>query len=72
LGRLTFLYPQIILMSLSSWFFFDQPPDLAVAAGSLIVVGSGLYIWMRERRLQRPVTVAAPKVAAEPEYKSER
>jgi drug/metabolite transporter (DMT)-like permease len=45
-----FMYPQIILMSISSWLFFDQPPDLPVFIGSVLVVGSGIYIWVRENR----------------------
>jgi drug/metabolite transporter (DMT)-like permease len=52
-----FSYPQIIFMSLLSWLVFSQPPGLSFYAGVPLVVASGLYIWMRERRLanKRPV-----------------
>ncbi|MCD7059467.1 DMT family transporter [Pelagibacterium xiamenense] len=57
-----FGYTQIIWMSLSSWLIFAQPPDIWVFVGAPIVVGSGLYIWLRERELAkkavRPVTTA--------------
>lgn len=46
-----FSYPQIIFMSLLSWLVFAQPPGLSFYAGVPLVVASGLYIWMRERRL---------------------
>ena len=45
-----FVYPQIFLMSISSWLVFAEPPDLPVFIGATIVVGSGLYIWLRERQ----------------------
>ncbi|WP_404405461.1 DMT family transporter [Pelagibacterium halotolerans] len=57
-----FGYTQIIWMSLSSWLIFAQPPDIWLFVGAPIVVGSGLYIWLRERKLAkatvRPVTTA--------------
>lgn len=44
-----FVYVQIIWMTLSSWLIFGQVPDIWVWAGGVIVMGSGLYIWNRER-----------------------
>lgn len=44
-----FFYPQLIFFSGMSWLIFDQPPDIYVVVGALVVVGAGLYIWMRER-----------------------
>lgn len=62
-----FGYTQIIWMSLSSWLIFAQPPDIWLLVGAPIVVGSGLYIWLRERKLAktavRPVTTADTDLA---------
>ncbi len=46
-----FVYVQILYMSASSWLIFQHPPDLWVLLGALVVVASGLYIWLRERSL---------------------
>ena len=46
-----FSYVQIIYMTASSWIIFAQPPDRWIVFGALIVLVSGLYIWMRERIL---------------------
>lgn len=48
-----FIYPQIIFMSLASWFVFSQAPDISIFIGAPIVVASGLYIWLREKQLAR-------------------
>lgn len=44
-----YMYPQIIFMALLSWLLFNQPPDIYMVAGALVVIGAGLYIWTRER-----------------------
>ncbi len=54
-----FAYLQIIFMALSSWLIFGQLPDLWLYLGAPIVIASGLYIWLRERALARPVTPIA-------------
>ena len=46
-----FSYAQIIFMTASSWIIFHQPPDAWLALGVAIILGSGLYIGMREKRL---------------------
>jgi drug/metabolite transporter (DMT)-like permease len=57
-----FGYFQIIFMTASSWFVFNQPPDVWIFVGAPIVIGSGLYIWLRERQLSRTVvTDVAPR-----------
>lgn len=53
-----FSYFQIIFMAASSWLVFNQPPDVWLYLGAPIVIASGLYIWLRERSLTRPVTAA--------------
>ena len=32
---------------------FNQPPDFWLYVGAPIVIGSGLYIWLRERKLHK-------------------
>lgn len=46
-----FVYTQILFMIGSSWWIFNQPPDAWVLLGAAIVVGSGLFVWLREREL---------------------
>jgi drug/metabolite transporter (DMT)-like permease len=50
-----FGYLQMIFMVASSWIIFHQPPEIWIFVGAPIVIGSGLYIWLRERQLARPV-----------------
>ena len=45
-----FGYVQIIFMALSGWIVFADVPDVWVLLGAAMVVLSGLYIWLRERR----------------------
>lgn len=46
-----FVYVQIVYMTASSWLIFHTPPDLWVLAGAAVVMGAGLYVWMRERQI---------------------
>lgn len=43
-----FVYTQIISMATASWLVFGQPPDIWIFLGAPIVIGSGLFIWLRE------------------------
>ena len=54
-----FGYLQIIFMTASSWVIFQQPPDVWIFVGAPIVIGSGLYIWLRERQLAKSVVTEA-------------
>ena len=55
-----FNYLQLIYLALASWVIFSQPPDNWFFLGAAIIIGSGLYIWLRERALnKRIVSVAA-------------
>jgi drug/metabolite transporter (DMT)-like permease len=47
-----FVYVQLLFMTASSWIVFSQPPTIWILAGAPIVMGSGFYIWWRERRLK--------------------
>jgi drug/metabolite transporter (DMT)-like permease len=50
-----FGYLHIIFMTAASWLIFNQPPDVWILIGAPIVIGSGLYIWLRERQLAKKV-----------------
>lgn len=47
-----FIYVQLIFMTASSWLIFSQPPTVWILAGAPIIIGSGFYIWWRERQLK--------------------
>ncbi len=55
-----FNYFQIIWMTTLSWIIFAQPPSVSIFIGAPIVVGSGLYIWIREKQLAIRPHVAHP------------
>lgn len=46
-------YSQMVWMVLFGWLFFGQLPDTWTIVGALIIIGSGLYIAVREHRLRR-------------------
>src|SRR5690606_82452 len=48
-----FGYVQIVYMTASSWLIFSQPPSVWIFVGAPIIIGSGLYIWLRERQLSK-------------------
>ena len=52
-----FSYTELILLAFASWLLFYEPPDAWFYLGAPIIIGSGIYIWLRERRLSRTVTV---------------
>lgn len=58
-----FIYPQVIFMALTSWLVFDQPPGLTIYVGTPIVIGSGFYIWWRERQLAEARKAGATSAA---------
>jgi drug/metabolite transporter (DMT)-like permease len=47
------VYSQILYAALISWAVFSQPPDTRTLLGAAVIVGAGLYIWLRERALRR-------------------
>ena len=48
-----FVYLQLVFMAAAEWLVFGTEPDLWVFVGAVIVVASGLFIWLRERQLER-------------------
>lgn len=51
------VYSQIIYITLFSWLFFDSIPTLSTAIGVFIIICSGIYIWSRERELQKATAI---------------
>jgi drug/metabolite transporter (DMT)-like permease len=51
-----FSYLSLIYLSIASWLIFNQPPDQWFILGVVIIVLSGLYIWLRERMLAKANT----------------
>lgn len=47
------IYLQIILVPIASLAVFNTAPTIWTLAGGAIIIGSGLYIWQRERGLAR-------------------
>ncbi|QDC08670.1 DMT family transporter [Oceanicola sp. D3] len=47
------VYSQIFLAAVSGILVFSQWPTIWTLAGGLIIIGSGLYIWQRERAVRK-------------------
>ena len=67
-------YSQIMWAALYGVLFFDETPDIATVFGSAIIMGSGLFIVLRESRVpgseqpvlrtrSRPETGTAPRIS---------
>ena len=52
-----FGYTELLLLALASWMIFGEPPDAWFYLGAPMIIGSGIYIWLRERKLNRAVTI---------------
>jgi drug/metabolite transporter (DMT)-like permease len=46
-----FLYMQLVAAVSFGYLLFEETPDAVAMLGALFIVGSGLYVWHRERRL---------------------
>lgn len=46
------VYIQIIYVTIISWLVFRTVPDGWTLAGTAIIISSGLYIWLREKKLR--------------------
>lgn len=51
-----FNYLQLLYLAVASWVVFSEPPDNWFFLGAPIIILSGLYIWLRERRLHKVAT----------------
>jgi drug/metabolite transporter (DMT)-like permease len=56
-------YLEIVNAVFFGWLFFGDWPNLLSWAGIAVIVGSGLYIIARERRLAREARAAGPRSA---------
>jgi len=50
------VYSQMIYITFYSWLIFNTTPDTTTIIGTTIIIMSGLYIWVRERKIQNPDT----------------
>jgi drug/metabolite transporter (DMT)-like permease len=55
-----FLYMQLLSMVAFGFAVFGDLPDIWTLAGATLIVGSGVYLVQRERRLAREMADAAP------------
>jgi drug/metabolite transporter (DMT)-like permease len=53
-------YTTIFWAILFGWIFFGDIPSVPMLTGAGIIIGAGVYIFVRERRLAKPVTFAEP------------
>ncbi|MET3896697.1 drug/metabolite transporter (DMT)-like permease [Devosia sp. UYZn731] len=51
-----FNYLTLLYLAFVSWIVFSQPPDAWFFLGAGIIIASGLYIWLRERSLNKRTT----------------
>jgi drug/metabolite transporter (DMT)-like permease len=51
-------YLEIVGATAIGFFWFGDVPDFWTWVGVAVIIGSGLYVWLRERRRSRPPTVA--------------
>jgi drug/metabolite transporter (DMT)-like permease len=55
-------YSMIIWAVMFGYFAFGDVPEVATILGAAIIIGAGIYIFMRERALGREETVVNPPV----------
>jgi drug/metabolite transporter (DMT)-like permease len=55
-------YSMIVWAVMFGYLVFDDKPSIATIAGAAIIIGAGLYIFLRERKLGRGETVVSPPV----------
>ena len=51
-----FEYVGLPLAVLWGFVFFDELPDLAISLGIILIMGSGLFVFLRERSLSKRIT----------------
>jgi drug/metabolite transporter (DMT)-like permease len=55
-------YSMIVWAVMFGYFVFGDVPRMSTVIGAAIIVGAGLYIFLRERKLGREEAVASPPV----------
>ena len=56
-----FEYSLIIWAIIIGYFLFDEIPNLRIFIGITLIIGAGIYIFMREKVRDQSITVEAPK-----------
>jgi drug/metabolite transporter (DMT)-like permease len=51
-----FNYLTLLYLAVVSWLIFNEPPEAWFYPGAAIIIASGLYIWLRERKLNKTTT----------------
>tara|TARA_E500000318_G_C3551174_1_gene208977 strand:- start:641 stop:1555 length:915 start_codon:yes stop_codon:yes gene_type:complete len=59
-----FQYIQMLWATLLGWAVFNSLPDIWTSVGAALIIGAGLYIWLREARVRQVTPSEAP--ASEP------
>lgn len=54
-----FRYTRLVFSIAAGMLMFGERPDMMTVAGASLILGSGLYTFLRERRLARSLAVAA-------------
>lgn len=54
-----FRYSRLVFSIAAGMLMFGERPDLMTVAGAALILGSGMYTFVRERRLARDMVVAA-------------
>ena len=54
-----FRYTRLVFSIMAGMLMFGERPDLMTLAGATLIIGSGMYTFVRERRLARAMSVAA-------------
>ncbi|RBW57686.1 DMT family transporter [Ruegeria sp. A3M17] len=54
-----FRYSRLVFSIAAGMLMFGERPDLMTVAGASLIIGSGMYTFIRERRLARAMVVAA-------------
>jgi drug/metabolite transporter (DMT)-like permease len=55
-------YSMIVWAIIFGYLVFGDMPSTSTVAGAAIIIGAGLYIFLRERRLGRSDAVVSPPV----------
>ncbi len=55
-------YSMIVWAVMFGYLVFGDVPQMATIAGAAIIIASGLYIFLRERKLGRGEAVVSPPV----------
>ena len=55
-----FEYSILLWASLIGLFYFDEIPNLTTVIGILIIVSSGIYIFIREKAQDQSITTEKP------------